>query len=189
MPSNCGVGEDSWESLGESGDQTSQSKRNQPWILTGRNDAEVEAPVFLSSNENSQFFGKVPDAWKDWRQKHKSASEDEIAGWRHQCNGYELGQTLGDVRDREAWHAAVHGVTKSQAWLGNWTTTTTKLGIIVQLIFGQCGSQGLRTLCAVDNSCIAYIDPLYRLFLCVFASPVSVVPHLWIERTMDWVVG
>ena len=28
------------------------------------------------------------------------------------------------VKDREAWRAAVHGVTRSQAWLGDWTTTT-----------------------------------------------------------------
>ena len=28
------------------------------------------------------------------------------------------------VEDREAWHAAVHGVTKSQTWLSNWMTTT-----------------------------------------------------------------
>ena len=27
------------------------------------------------------------------------------------------------VMDREAWHAAVHGVTKSQMWLSDWTTT------------------------------------------------------------------
>ena len=27
------------------------------------------------------------------------------------------------VKDREAWHAAVHGVTKSQTWLSHWTTT------------------------------------------------------------------
>ena len=25
------------------------------------------------------------------------------------------------VMDREAWHAAIHGVTKSRAWLSNWT--------------------------------------------------------------------
>ena len=28
------------------------------------------------------------------------------------------------VKDREAWRAAVHGITKSQTWLSNWTTTT-----------------------------------------------------------------
>ena len=27
------------------------------------------------------------------------------------------------VKDREAWHAAFHGVTKSQTWLSNWTIT------------------------------------------------------------------
>ena len=29
-------------------------------------------------------------------QKEKRASEDEMAGWHHQFNGHELGQTLGD---------------------------------------------------------------------------------------------
>ena len=28
------------------------------------------------------------------------------------------------VKDREAWHAAVHGITKSQTWLRDWTTAT-----------------------------------------------------------------
>ena len=35
-----------------------------------------------------------------------------------------LGKLREMVRDRGAWCAAVHGVTKSQTWLGDWTTTT-----------------------------------------------------------------
>ena len=66
-------------------------KGDQPWIFTGRTDNETEAPVFWSSN-----VGKVPDAEKDWGQKEKQASEDEMAGWHHLCNEHELGQTLGD---------------------------------------------------------------------------------------------
>ena len=31
------------------------------------------------------------------------------------------------VKDKEAWHAAVHGVTKSQTLLGDGTTTTLKI--------------------------------------------------------------
>jgi len=61
---------------------------------------------------NRQPIGKVPDAGKDRGQEDKKASEDEMAGQHHQCNEHELEQTLG-VRDREAWHAAVHGVAKS----------------------------------------------------------------------------
>ena len=71
-------------------------KGNQPWILFGRTDAEAEAPVFWSSDANSRLTGKVPDAGKDWRQKEKRVSEDEMAGWRHQFYGHELGQTSGD---------------------------------------------------------------------------------------------
>ena len=32
-----------------------------------------------------------------------------------------LSKLQESVVDREAWHAAIHGVTKSQAWLSNWT--------------------------------------------------------------------
>ena len=105
-------------------------KENQPWILVGRADAEVEAPVFWSSDANRQLIGNVPEARKDQGQQEKRASEDEMAGQHHQCNEFELGQTLEMVRDREAWHATIHGVTKSWTQLGNWTTTTTTLSFI-----------------------------------------------------------
>ena len=71
-------------------------KGNQPWILVGRTDAaEAEAPVFWSSDLNSLLIGRVSDAGKDWGLE-KRVSEDEMAGWHHQCNGPEFGQTLGD---------------------------------------------------------------------------------------------
>ena len=71
-------------------------KGNQPWIFIGKTDAEAEAPVFWSPDVNSWLTRKVPDTGKDWGQKEKTVSEDEIAGWHHQCNGHELGKTLGD---------------------------------------------------------------------------------------------
>ena len=40
-------------------------------------------------------------------------TEDETVGWNHRFSGHELGQIPGDG-DREAWHAAVHGVAKGQ---------------------------------------------------------------------------
>ena len=54
---------------------------------------------------------KDPDAGKDWRQK-KGMTEDEMVGWHHQLDEFEQAPGVGD--GREAWHAAVHGVAKSQ---------------------------------------------------------------------------
>ena len=76
-------------------------KRNQPWKLIGRIDAKAEAQVFWSFDVNTWLIGKVPDTGKDWRQKEKSASEDEMAGWHHWCNGHELGQASGDGEGQE----------------------------------------------------------------------------------------
>ena len=84
-------------------------KGNQPWILIGRIDAEDETPVFWSPDANSQLIGKVPDAGKDWGQKEQRVLEDEMAGWHHQCNGHELGQTSGDGEGQGGQRAAVHG--------------------------------------------------------------------------------
>ena len=41
-------------------------------------------------------------------------TEDEMVGWHHQCNGQELSRLRELVMDREAWHATVHRVAKSQ---------------------------------------------------------------------------
>ena len=65
-------------------------KGDQPWIFTGRTDTKAEVPVFWSSDVKRWLIGKVPDAGKDGVQKEKKVSEDEMAGWCHQCNGYEL---------------------------------------------------------------------------------------------------
>ena len=48
-----------------------------------------------------------------------------MVGWHHWFNGMNLGKLQEMVRDREAWRAAVHGVTEIR--LGDWTTTAIQL--------------------------------------------------------------
>ena len=94
MPLNCGETSDSPLDIKEI--KPANHNRNQPWIVTGKTDAEAEAPEFWLSDVNRWLTGKVPDAGKDWGQKEKRVSEDEMTGQHHQCNEHELGQTPGD---------------------------------------------------------------------------------------------
>ena len=71
-------------------------KGNQPWIFTGRTDAEPEAPVLWPPDAKSQLTGKDPDAGKDWRPMEKGTTEKEMVRWHHQLNGQEFEQTPGD---------------------------------------------------------------------------------------------
>ena len=71
-------------------------KGNQPWIFIGRTDAEAEASVLWPPDAKSWLTGKDPDAGKDWGQKEKGMTEDEMVGWYQWLSGHEFEQTQGD---------------------------------------------------------------------------------------------
>ena len=96
-------------------------KGDQTWIFTLRTDAEGEAPVFWSSDVNRWLIRKAPNAGKGWWQTEKMVAEDEMAGRHHWCNEHELGQTPGDG-EGQGGLVRVRGISKSQTWLGHWTT-------------------------------------------------------------------
>ena len=93
---NCGVGEDSWESLGLQEVQPVHPKGDQSWIFIGRTDAEAETPILWPPDVKNWLIGKDPDAGKDWRQEEKGMTEDEMVGWHYWLNGLcESEQALG----------------------------------------------------------------------------------------------
>ena len=87
---NCGVGEDSWETLGQQGDSTVYPKGNQSWIFIGKTDAEAETPILWPPDAKNWLTRKDPDAGKDWRQEEKGMTEDEMVAWHLRLNGHEF---------------------------------------------------------------------------------------------------
>ena len=100
-------------------------KINQPWIFIERTDAEAEAPILWPPDEKGWLIGKDPDAEKDWRQKEKGMTEDEMVGWHHWLNGHEFEQAtrVGDGQGGLACFSP--WVAKSWTWLSDWTELIT----------------------------------------------------------------
>ena len=89
------------------------AERNQPWIFIGRTDADAEAPIFWPPDARSQLTGKDADAGKDWEQEEKRWQSMRRLDDITDSVAMSLNKLSETVKDREAWHATVHGVAKS----------------------------------------------------------------------------
>ena len=63
---------------------------DQSWVFFGRTDAEAETPVLWPPHGKRRLIGKKSDAGREWGQKEKGTTEDEMAGWHHQLDGHEF---------------------------------------------------------------------------------------------------
>ena len=92
---NCGIQEDTWESLDNKEIQPVHPKGDQSWVFIGRTDVEAETPVLWPPDVKNWLIWKDSDAGKDWRQEERGATEDKMVGWHHWLNEHGFGWTLG----------------------------------------------------------------------------------------------
>ena len=87
----------------------------------------------FASDAKSQLIGKDLDAGKDWGKEEKGVTEDESLNGIIDSMDMSLSKLQDIVKDREAWHDAVHGVAKSWTWLSIWTKLKSSelIGIII----------------------------------------------------------
>ena len=102
-------------------------KGNQPWIFIGRTDAEVL--ILWPPDVKSRLTGKDPDAGKDWSRRWRGQQRMWLDVITNSMD-MRLSKLWEMVKDREAWYATIHGLTKSRTWLGNWKTTIHKTELL-----------------------------------------------------------
>ena len=153
---NCGVGEDSWESLGMQGDQTSPSWRKstlnihwKDWCWSWSSNT-LATWCRVDSFDKTLMLGNIEGRRRKW------VTEDEMVGWHHQLNRHELSKLWEMVKDREAWRAVVHediNNQKSQIWLSNQTS-------IIHLL---SYTKHCWLMTVVNFQCIAHLTTFHPL--------------------------
>ena len=70
-------------------------KGDQSWMFIRRTDVEAETPTLWPPDAKNWLIWKDPDAGKDWRQKEKRMTEDEMVKWHHQIDSHKFEQASG----------------------------------------------------------------------------------------------